>query len=74
MPQTKRVRVMHIGKSVEIALIKKGMKKKDLAKALGVSAVTVSSLVNSHSCKGQMLEKLCDVLDMKASDLIALGE
>ena len=65
---------MDIGKSVQIALVQKGMKKQDLATELGVTKATVSTLVSNTSCTGPMLEKLCKIFEMKASDLIALGE
>lgn len=65
---------MNISKSIEIALIKKGIKKKDLAVGLDVSTTTISSLCNSKHCSSRMLKDLSGFFDMPASKFIALGE
>ena len=65
---------MDIGKSIEIALIHRGIKKKDLADQLEVSRTYVSYLVGSETCSPSMLDKLSRVFEMKASEFIALGE
>ena len=65
---------MNISTSVEIALIKKRMSKKELAGKLGTSQNTVSKLCKGETCSGKMLNELCSVFDLKASEFIALGE
>ena len=65
---------MDISKSIQIALINKGLKKKDLAKGLGVSTTTITSLCNSKHCSSRMLEQLSKFFDMPASEFVALGE
>ena len=65
---------MNIGKSIKVALAKKGMKSKDLAKALGVTGPTVSTMTTRPTASGQMLQRLSDAFDMPVSDFVALGE
>jgi DNA-binding Xre family transcriptional regulator len=65
---------MNIGKSIQIALVNKGWQKKDLAEKLGVTRSTISNMVQSETCTGKALAKLCEVFEMQASDFIALGE
>lgn len=65
---------MNIGKSIEHAIINTGMQKKELAKALEVTPIQVSRLCAQSTCSGKMLDKLCTVFNMKASDFVALGE
>ena len=65
---------MNIGKSIEIMLIRKGWSKGDLAKKLGASRSTVSTLCGNPTCGGSMLQKLAGVFGMEVSDFIAVGE
>ncbi len=65
---------MDISKSIQIALINKKLRKKDLAKGLNVSTTTISSLCNSKHCSSRMLEQLSEFFKMPASEFIALGE
>ena len=65
---------MNCGKSLGIALAMKGMKRKDLADAVGVVPQQVSNWVSSGSMSSSNLTKVCDVLKMKVSDFVKLGE
>ncbi len=65
---------MNIGKSIGIALVKQGMKKKELAAKLDIDPTGVSKLVGKESCSKSTLDALCKAFDMKASEFIALGE
>jgi DNA-binding Xre family transcriptional regulator len=65
---------MHIGKSIKVALAKKGMKSKDLAKILGVTGPTVSTMTTRATASGQMLNRLAEAFDMPVSDFVSLGE
>ena len=65
---------MNIGQSIELSLIKKGMSKQQLAKELGLTANSVSTLCKNKTCSGKTLDKLCVVFGIKASDFVALGE
>jgi len=65
---------MNVGKSIEIARAQKGWKSYELAEKLGIAPASLSALKKRESCTGDMLGKLCDVFDVKASEFIALGE
>jgi plasmid maintenance system antidote protein VapI len=65
---------MNIGKSIKVALSKKGIKRYELAQMLGVTAPTVSVMIGRETCTGEMIKRLSEALQMKASELIALGE
>lgn len=64
---------MHIGKSIEIALIMKGKKKKDLARALKVQRPYISVLVGKPNCSDTMLPKLLKFFDMTEEQFKNLG-
>jgi len=65
---------MNTKKSLECCLEKTGIKKSFLAKGLGVSIQTVSNLCKSERCSSEMIERLAEFFDMKASEFIKLGE
>lgn len=65
---------MNVGKSIKVALAKKGMKSGQLASTLGVTAATVSVMSSRDTCTGQMLIKLSTTFGMKVSEFVALGE
>lgn len=65
---------MNISKSINLCLKDTGIMKKKLAEKLGVSAQTVSILLKSEKCTGEMLEKLAKAFDMQVSEFVALGE
>ena len=65
---------MHIGKSIEIALVKKELKKKDLAAGLNTTSPYISHICSRESCSSAMIEKLAAFFDMPVSDFIKLGE
>lgn len=65
---------MNISQSIQIALVKKGLKKKDLAAGLGVSSTTISNLCNNKHCSSSMLKRLAEFFNMPTSKFIALGE
>jgi plasmid maintenance system antidote protein VapI len=65
---------MNVGKSIEICLAMKSMKKMELAAHLDVTRHTVANLCKSKTCSGKMLLKLCKLFEMKVSEFIALGE
>lgn len=65
---------MNLGKSLNIALVKKGMKKKELAEKLGVGQPLISTWASKGSMTRANLEKICEVLDMPVSEFVALGE
>ena len=65
---------MNIGKSVKILLAQREMNQTELAVEVGTSRAVMSYVCNHESCSPDMMKKLCDVFDMRASELIALGE
>lgn len=65
---------MNVGKSIRVALAKKGMSQKQLAEQLGMRQTSLSQLAAQTSCTGATLEKLASAFDMKASEFVALGE
>lgn len=65
---------MNTGKSITILLHDRSMKKKDLAAMLDMTPATVTTLCKEETCSGKMIDKLCIVFDIKASEFIALGE
>jgi DNA-binding Xre family transcriptional regulator len=65
---------MNVGKSIKVALAKKGLKQKDLADLMGIKPPSVSALAGQKSCSGETLEKLAAALDLPVSEFIALGE
>lgn len=65
---------MNVGKSIRVALAKKGMTQRQLAEQLGMLPTSLSQLASQQSCTGATLEKLARTLGMKASEFVALGE
>jgi len=66
---------MNIGKSIKIALVKKGMEQRKLARKIKLSTVTTSKLANIKApCKQKTLEALAKAFDMPVSEFVALGE
>lgn len=65
---------MDIGKSIRVALAKRGIKQKDLAGMMGVKPASVSQLASQTSCTGETISKLAEAFGMSASEFVALGE
>lgn len=65
---------MELGISLKMALAKRGMQNKKLAELLGTSEQQVSNWIKSGGIKRSSLKLICDALEMKVSDFVALGE
>lgn len=65
---------MNLGMAIKIALVKKGMKQSELAEKLGVTQVYVSRICNSKNVGMNVASNVATALDMKVSELVALGE
>jgi transcriptional regulator with XRE-family HTH domain len=65
---------MNLGKSINVARAKHGLKAKELAERLGMTQTSLSQLSAQTSCTGATLQKLAAAFDMKVSEFIALGE
>lgn len=65
---------MNVGRSIKVALIKKGMSQKDLAEKMVVSCAYVSQLAGrAHIGMGTVV-LLAGAFNMKVSEFLALGE
>ena len=66
---------MNLKKAIRIAMATKEMEQKDIAAASGITPGHLSTVVNGkHSATIPTVQKIADALDMKLSELIALGE
>lgn len=65
--------IVNISKSIQHSLIDRGILKKDLALALGVSTMTITRWCRG-SCPIGEVERLAKFFNMPASEFIALGE
>ncbi len=66
---------MNISKSLRLALVHKDVSQAELAEKTGLSKPTLSLIAKGkRSISGRSLELICDALEYKASEFIALGE
>jgi transcriptional regulator with XRE-family HTH domain len=65
---------MNVGRSIKIAVAKRGMRQKDLAQQMGVTPSSISQLASQANCTGDTLARLAAAFNMKVSEFIALGE
>lgn len=65
---------MHLGKSLEIALIRSDMKKGALASHMNVVPQQVSQWIRTGSIRWSTLIDICALLEMPVSEFIKLGE
>lgn len=65
---------MNLKKSITIALAHKEMSMTELAEKLGVHINQVYTWRRVGTIRQSHLEKMCEVLNMKVSEFIALGE
>ena len=55
-------------------LIDKDMKKKDLQKAAGVSAASITKLAKNEHVSTEIIEKVCTALQCDVSDIMEMVE
>lgn len=65
---------MNIGRSINVALAKKDMKKSDLAREMGWSAQYVAKICKSEDLGMGSIKNLSTFFGMQVSEFIALGE
>lgn len=66
---------MNISKSIRVALAMRGMTQGQLAKATKIHQSNISKMMNGkYSVSDSHLQVIADAVDMKVSELIALGE
>ena len=66
---------MNVSKSLRLAMVHKDVSQSELAGKTGLSRPTLSMIAKGkRSISGRSLELICEALDYKASEFIALGE
>lgn len=65
---------MNVGKSLKMALAKRGINQTQMAARLNCTVVWVNRIANSRSVSMSTVEGLCEALEMKVSEFLALGE
>lgn len=65
---------MNVGKSLKVALAKKGMRQNELAEKLKVSRQWIGKLANAERAGMGSIEILAATFDMKVSEFLSLGE
>ena len=65
---------VNVSKSIRVALAMRELTQKQLAERLGMYESAVSQLVNRSSITTDKLKQVADALDMRVSELVALGE
>lgn len=65
---------MNLSKSLRLVIAEKGIKHKDLAKALGTSSQQVSNWLKNGSIKQSSIIAIADYFEMPVSEFIAIGE
>lgn len=65
---------MNVGKSLKVAIAKRGTSQTELAKKMGVHLQWVNKLANSESAAQATIVSLAKALDYKVSEFVALGE
>lgn len=65
---------MNVGKSLKVALAKKGITQAELAKRMGFTHTWVSALANKEKASTGTIQALSAQFDMPVSEFIRLGE
>lgn len=65
---------MNAGRSIKVALAKKDMAQKDLAKKMGVSTAYISQLAGREHIGMGTIGLLAEAFNMRVSEFVALGE
>ena len=65
---------MNLGISLKVAIARSGYNNKILAEMIPTSPQQVSNWITSGAIKSKNLERICELLNMKVSEFIALGE
>ena len=66
--------IVNLLKAIRVALAMKEMNQKQLAERLGMYESAMSQLINRPSITTEKLGQIASALDMKVSELVALGE
>lgn len=64
----------HIGKQIFEAIRKKGLKQKEAAELMGMSAVNLSHIFNKKSIHADLLEMFINKLDISVYDIFEINK
>lgn len=73
-PNNKEVIYMNLGISLKVALAKSPMNNKMLAEMVPTSPQQVTNWIASGSINSKNLKRICELLNLKVSEFVALGE
>lgn len=65
---------MNTGKAIKVAMAMRSIQQKDLAVMIGVNDSTMSTMCRGSHASTRTMERIANVLGMKTSELVALGE
>jgi len=65
---------MDIGKSIKLALVQQEKKAPELAKDIEIKYPTLNNIIKHGKTNTTTLERIANGLNMRVSELIALGE
>ncbi len=65
---------MNLGISLKVALARSPMNNKMIAEMIPTSQQQVSNWITGGSISSKNLKRICELLDLKVSEFIALGE
>lgn len=65
---------MDYAKAIKVALTMKGLTQADLAARLGIKQPTLNAYINKGAASTGRLTEIANALEMKVSELVALGE
>ena len=65
---------MNIKKSVKLALVNADKRQNWLAEEIGISPAALSAMLAANRSNTTVVEKIAAALNMKPSELVALGE
>lgn len=65
---------MDLKKSINVALAMTGITREELARRIGVTRPTLSTMTTRNACPSSKLEAISAAFGMKVSEFIALGE
>lgn len=65
---------MHLGISLKMALAKRPMRNKTLSELMEVTEPNISRWIKTGNIKMKDVKRICEILDIKVSEFIALGE
>lgn len=65
---------MNLGISLKVALARSPLNNKALAELIPTSQQQVTNWITSGAINSKNLKRICEVLNLKVSEFIALGE